>query len=239
MNDSDGTHVTMNFRFPGQYFDQEIGTHYNYFRTYDPRLGRYLQSDPIGLNGGINTYGYAYQNPIRFTDPMEEVPLIAFWLLDTISGAINGYMGGMAQCQTGLQLAASVIAGAAIGGIIGTLTPFIPGQSFLGPALTNMLTGGIVGLASNIVGQSLAIKLSQGRANNFSPASAITSMVVGGIAPLASGRVVANSRYLRNASPRAQQAFGLGSSSAASGVADPLRTKAAQGTIGSGGCGCP
>ncbi|MGO1073861.1 RHS repeat-associated core domain-containing protein [Lysobacter sp. CA199] len=67
--DQDGTAFVFNMRFPGQRHDSSTGLSYNYFRDYDPVTGRYLQSDPIGLNGGINTYAYALQQPTIFSDP--------------------------------------------------------------------------------------------------------------------------------------------------------------------------
>lgn len=62
-------------RFPGQYFDVETGLHYNYRRDYNPGLGRYVQSDPVGLTGGVSIYGYAYQNPVMYYDPNGEFAL--------------------------------------------------------------------------------------------------------------------------------------------------------------------
>jgi RHS repeat-associated protein len=61
--------VRLNVRFPGQYFDAETGLHYNYFRDYDSAAGRYVESDPMGLLDGPNTYSYVRGNPLTFVDP--------------------------------------------------------------------------------------------------------------------------------------------------------------------------
>jgi len=86
--------------FPGQYYDQETQLHYNYFRDYDASLGRYTQSDPIGLNGGLNTYLYAQANSLKYID-------------------VNGLFG-VAFVQGGRVLLGGLIGGAAVNGLQGT-----------------------------------------------------------------------------------------------------------------------
>lgn len=66
--------IDFNLRFMGQYFDNETGLFYNYYRYYNPTIGRYMQADPIGIDGGLDTYGYAGQNPINAVDPLGLCP---------------------------------------------------------------------------------------------------------------------------------------------------------------------
>jgi RHS repeat-associated protein len=60
--------ATFNLRFPGQYFDAATGQFYNHNRYYNPELGRYMEADPIGLEGGLNPYAYAGSNPVMNVD---------------------------------------------------------------------------------------------------------------------------------------------------------------------------
>ncbi|WP_444900890.1 RHS repeat domain-containing protein [Microbulbifer sp. SSSA003] len=75
--DGDTNQTLVNLRFPGQIKGAEAPQYYNYFRDYDASNGRYLQSDPIGLNAGINTFEYVTSNPIIFVD---------YWGLEGVIG---------------------------------------------------------------------------------------------------------------------------------------------------------
>ncbi len=66
---------TFDLRFPGQVYDKETNLAYNYFRDFDPGLGRYVQSDPVGLAGGLNTYSYVANAPLGQSDPYGLEPI--------------------------------------------------------------------------------------------------------------------------------------------------------------------
>ena len=66
--DANSVAFDLPLRLPGQRYDKETALHYNYFRDYDPSIGRYGESDPIGLWGGINTYAYAKSSPLAYVD---------------------------------------------------------------------------------------------------------------------------------------------------------------------------
>jgi RHS repeat-associated protein len=95
-------------RLPGQYFDKETGQQYNYFRDcYDPGTGRYCQSDPIGLQGGLNTYLYALASPLLNVDP--------YGLQIAPPGGGGGVAIGGASAAAGGAIGGSAAAGGAVG----------------------------------------------------------------------------------------------------------------------------
>ncbi len=139
--DADTDLVTINLRFAGQQFDAESGTHYNYFRDYDPVLGRYLQSDPLGLYDGLNTYVYVYSNPNKYIDPTGEYGLAGAGY-GAIAGGIGGYISGGWQ---------GAFYGALAGGATGFVNPWganavgsaagAGAASLLGQGIGNVVAG--------------------------------------------------------------------------------------------------
>jgi RHS repeat-associated protein len=90
-------------RLPGQYYDKETNLHYNYFRDYDPSVGRYVESDPIGLRGGFNTYAYAASHPLGLTDPTGEIAILA---VPFIGGGSTGFGAAFSALAGGAAMAA-------------------------------------------------------------------------------------------------------------------------------------
>ncbi|MEP7244893.1 MAG: RHS repeat-associated core domain-containing protein [Gammaproteobacteria bacterium] len=79
-----------NLRFAGQYYDAESGLSYNYLRNYDPSTGRYAESDPTGLRGGLNTYLYTNGSPLMLSDPEGRSPLAIPYVAGVAVGAAIG-----------------------------------------------------------------------------------------------------------------------------------------------------
>lgn len=92
--DGDGAALTFDMRFPGQRYDGASGLNYNYFRDYEPGAGRYAQSDPIGLVGGLTTFSYAGSDPLASFDRYGlYIQMVGQALCDAITGIAGNWHG--------------------------------------------------------------------------------------------------------------------------------------------------
>ena len=132
-----GISTAIALRFPGQEYDAITGLHYNDQRDYDPTLGRYIQSDPIGLEAGTNTYNYARGNPALYVDQDGRFA----WV---IAGAVIG---------SGINVAATVIANGGFDGLTA--------QQLAAAAIGGAIAGGLGSIAGPL-GGSLALELGFG-----------------------------------------------------------------------------
>lgn len=78
------------FRWPGQYADLDTGLYYNRFRYYDPKQGRYISQDRIGISGGLTPYSYVH-NPISWSDPFGLHEAIALLNGEPVTKPGGGY----------------------------------------------------------------------------------------------------------------------------------------------------
>ena len=139
-------------RFAGQYFDAETGLHYNRFRYYDPRLGRYWSVDPAGLIGGHNLYTYVGNNPINRVDPL------GLWWKAALSVVAGVAVAALVIATAPVSLPAlaigamAVTAGAAVG--LG-LNEYLTTDHFCWPCLARGFAKG----AAMTLGAALAVAL--------------------------------------------------------------------------------
>ncbi len=128
---------------PGQFYDAESSLFYNWNRYYNPATGRYISSDPIGLEGGINTFLYAAASPVMAIDPFGLQPnatCVAFArACGSVIGGTLGFAGGVAAAgATSFATAGAALAASPAVVAMSTSTGIVAGVG-TGDALGNLM----------------------------------------------------------------------------------------------------
>ncbi|MCZ5869574.1 RHS repeat-associated core domain-containing protein [Vibrio parahaemolyticus] len=120
--------------------DADTGLHYNWHRYYDPALGRYLQSDRLGLFDGVDTYGYVNGNPLSLSDPTGLCPWCVF------GAVVGGGLNFATQLYSGHDVDwSSVVASAVTGALGGGLGTVTGGMSWGTNIIANAFGSGVIG----------------------------------------------------------------------------------------------
>jgi RHS repeat-associated protein len=130
------------FSYTASEFDAETSLYYYRARYYDPTAGRFLSEDPINFRAGTNFYRYVYGRPIRLRDPLGKDPFIGATVGAILGGIYGGIGAAVDQDATLGDIAAGVVTGAGVGGLVGFLDPS------LGIGTVALITGG-----GDLVGQ--------------------------------------------------------------------------------------
>jgi RHS repeat-associated protein len=174
--------ITENLRLPGQYDDYESGLYHNGFRDYVPNLGRYVQSDPMGLAGGANTYAYVGDQPLGLVDPDGDQPVagtIYGAISGGIAGAITGYENGGVWGAVG-----GALIGGAVGGLVGTFVA--PASTVAAQVITDFVVGGVSSYGGDVIGNMVSGCQGLGcLTNNVNPGEILASAAASAIGPVA------------------------------------------------------
>jgi RHS repeat-associated protein len=208
-------------RFPGQCYDAETGLHYNYFRDYDPKIGRYVQSDPVGIWDDLNTYNYVFSSPVQAFDIFGlersgrnarnfkqtpcfcgiDDPCLVALICGSVGGAATGTVAGAAAGAT-TTLGVGAGPGALIGGVGGTIVGGFSGvllcadnQTGAETVAAGALAGGIAGKGTvgGVVGGITGATMNRALKEGAGVSPSVSGIASGAAGGLAGG-LVAGSR---------------------------------------------